>query len=297
MGDGQYVFLRGMAGDTFYAKLAATGEPEFRVGPKTWNQGPEVCRDAAGGLWLTIVGPGGRNVVDGRDTGITVRRVPLRGRAQDFPDVGLPVLVDDLGCVWLAPATGNDGSTVTLWVPSGKTTSVTIPGRAAGSPLIAAGKGRVLAVSKDGLQELLADSKGRPETYTLGRLYALDVPDDEEVRTLQYSSLGYLVGMSDKVEVGGVHTMLCLFNLDHSQAEPEDAHVAKAAAPTTKSETPAAGDLRTWHDASGRHSLKAAFVSAEAGIVRLRKADGSTIAVPIDKLSDGDRQYIRTGGH
>ena len=292
LGDGQYVFLRGAAGDTFYAKLAATGEPEFRVGPKIWDRGPEVCRDATGGLWLTIEDPGGHKVVDGRDTGITVRRVAVRGRAQDFPDVGLPVLVDDSGCVWLAPATANDGSTVTLWVPSGKTTTVTIPRRAAGSPLVAAGKGRVLAVTKDGLQELLADRTDQPENYALGKLYALDVPDGEDVRSLQYTSLGYLVGTSGNVDVGGVHTMLCLFNLDRASAGPEDARAAKTAESTTKSDAPASGDLRTWHDASGRHSLKATFVSAETGIVRLRKADGSTIDVPIDKLSDEDRKYI-----
>ncbi len=292
LGDGQYVFLRGAAGDTFYAKLAATGEPEFRIGPKIWDRGPEACRDTAGGLWLTIKDASGHKVVDARDTGITVRRVAVRGRAQNFPDVGLPVLVDDSGCVWLAPATANDGSTVTLWVPSGKTTTVTIPRRAAGSSLVAAGKGRVLAVTKDGLQELLADRTDQPENYALGKLYALDVPDGEDVRSLQYTSLGYLVGTSGNVDVGGVHTMLCLFNLDRASAGPEDARAAKTAESTTKSDAPASGDPRTWHDAGGRHSLKATFVSAETGIVRLRKADGSTVDVPIDKLSDEDRKYI-----
>ena len=276
LGDGQYILLRGAASDTFYAKLAATGEPEFRARPKMWDRGPEVRRDSSGGLWLTIEDPGGHKVVDGRDTGITVRRVAVRGRAQNLPDVGLPVLVDDSGCVWLAPATANDGSTVTLWVPSGKTTTVTIPRRAAGSPLVAAGKGRVLAVTKDGLQELLADRTDQPENYVPGKLYALDMPDGEDVGNLQYTSLGYLVGMSGKVDMGGVHTMLCLFKLDRPSARLEDAHAAKTAEPMTKSDAPAAGDLRTWHDASGRHSLKATFVSAEAGIVRLRKADGST---------------------
>jgi hypothetical protein len=57
-----------------------------------------------------------------------------------------------------------------------------------------------------------------------------------------------------------------------------------------------AGEIRTWHDAGGQHSVKAAMVDAEGGIVELRKADGSTIKVPIEKLSDADQQYIRRQG-
>ena len=49
LGGGQFVFLRGATGDTFYAKLGPTGEPEFRLGPKMWSRGPDVCRDTAGG--------------------------------------------------------------------------------------------------------------------------------------------------------------------------------------------------------------------------------------------------------
>jgi hypothetical protein len=35
---------------------------------------------------------------------------------------------------------------------------------------------------------------------------------------------------------------------------------------------------------------------ATAGIAKLRKTDGSTINVPMDKLSDEDQKYIRNRG-
>jgi len=297
LGDGDFVFLRGATGDTFYAKLAPTGEPEFRIGPRVWDRGPEVCRDGQGALWLTVKEPQGPKVVGGRETGTTVRRVTVHGRGQDFPDVGWPELVDDLGCVWLSPPTGNGGSTVTLWVPSGKTTTVTIPRRAAGSPLIAAGKGRVFALTKAGLQELLADNSDQPQTYALGKLCALDVANEEDLGRVQYSSLGYLVSDGYKTKDGLANPVLRLFKIDGSSVGPEDSRAASTAEPRAKLDVPAAGNLRTWRDSSGRFSVKATLVSAEAGIVELRKADGSTIKVPIEKLSDEDRQYMLTRGY
>jgi hypothetical protein len=70
------------------------------------------------------------------------------------------------------------------------------------------------------------------------------------------------------------------------RAEPKTATPAKA-------KPSAAGNLRTWHDATGSFSVEAEFVSAMAGVAKLRKTDGSTISVPIDKLSDEDQKFIR----
>lgn len=50
---------------------------------------------------------------------------------------------------------------------------------------------------------------------------------------------------------------------------------------------------RTWTDASGTFQTDAELVGMEDGNVRLKKADGSVITVPIDRLSDNDRHFVQ----
>ena len=50
--------------------------------------------------------------------------------------------------------------------------------------------------------------------------------------------------------------------------------------------------LRTWETADGRFSAEAEFVSMTAGVVKLKKSDGTIVAVPIEQLGDGDRRFI-----
>lgn len=52
-------------------------------------------------------------------------------------------------------------------------------------------------------------------------------------------------------------------------------------------------EYRTWTDATGQFSVKAMFMGYAAGQVTLRKEDGSDITVPIEKLSEDDRSYLR----
>ncbi len=55
----------------------------------------------------------------------------------------------------------------------------------------------------------------------------------------------------------------------------------------------ASGDSpRAWTDATGRFSIQASFVDAQDAQVRLRKADGTTISIPLDRLSEADRQFV-----
>lgn len=51
--------------------------------------------------------------------------------------------------------------------------------------------------------------------------------------------------------------------------------------------------VRTWKDASGKFEIQAAFAGQDAAGVRLKKADGKTIRVPLDKLSQADQQYVQ----
>jgi hypothetical protein len=118
-------------------------------------------------LWLTVENPQGRALKDGQLTGVTVRRVTAPDKGQDFNDVGEAELVDASGCVWLAPRRGSGGDLVTIWAPSGETSTLKIPGRASGSSLVAGPAGRVFAWTAFGLQECVAKDPGKPSAYTL----------------------------------------------------------------------------------------------------------------------------------
>jgi hypothetical protein len=49
---------------------------------------------------------------------------------------------------------------------------------------------------------------------------------------------------------------------------------------------------RTWNDATGAFSLEAEFLGVEDGKVKLKKSDGKTVSVPLDKLSKEDQDYV-----
>ncbi len=50
---------------------------------------------------------------------------------------------------------------------------------------------------------------------------------------------------------------------------------------------------REWSDATGKFKVQGNFVKVEEGKVVLRKADGSTVSVPLEKLSPADREFIK----
>jgi len=52
--------------------------------------------------------------------------------------------------------------------------------------------------------------------------------------------------------------------------------------------------VRMWLDVSGTYCVKAEFAGLENDDVKLRKSDGSEIAVQLDLLSPEDREWVRT---
>lgn len=50
--------------------------------------------------------------------------------------------------------------------------------------------------------------------------------------------------------------------------------------------------LRTWTDVTGQFKVRAEFLEIADGKVQLQKEDGSTIAVPLEKLSAADRRWL-----
>ena len=53
------------------------------------------------------------------------------------------------------------------------------------------------------------------------------------------------------------------------------------------------GYARTWSSATGGFQVEAEFDSVVAGVVRLRKADGAIISVPLDRLSTADQLFVK----
>jgi len=52
-----------------------------------------------------------------------------------------------------------------------------------------------------------------------------------------------------------------------------------------------AAPLRFWTDTSGTYKVRASLVDLEDGNVRLKKADGTIVSVPLEKLSPADQKW------
>lgn len=56
---------------------------------------------------------------------------------------------------------------------------------------------------------------------------------------------------------------------------------------------PKMAPARSWSDKTGKFNIEARLVKRDEGKVLLKRTDGSTVAVPIDKLSDADQTYLK----
>lgn len=56
----------------------------------------------------------------------------------------------------------------------------------------------------------------------------------------------------------------------------------------------ASKDLRTWSDATGRFKVEAFFLEMEGTTVRLKRSDGRSMSIPLEKLSRQDQAHINT---
>ncbi|NLX95793.1 MAG: hypothetical protein GXY83_06425 [Rhodopirellula sp.] len=54
--------------------------------------------------------------------------------------------------------------------------------------------------------------------------------------------------------------------------------------------------MRIWKDATGKHTIEAKMIGFENGMVQLERSDGTTLTVPLEKLSDSDQEFIQSGG-
>ena len=67
---------------------------------------------------------------------------------------------------------------------------------------------------------------------------------------------------------------------------------SKVLSSSPKTESHTSSELRTWKNADGKFTVSAAVVSEQNGKVTLKKADGKTIDVTEEQLSEGDRRYL-----
>jgi len=51
---------------------------------------------------------------------------------------------------------------------------------------------------------------------------------------------------------------------------------------------------RTWTDSTGNFKTEAELVDFKDGVVRLRRADGNVVSVPVERLSETDQQYLQS---
>ncbi|MGA2256982.1 MAG: SHD1 domain-containing protein, partial [Thermoguttaceae bacterium] len=56
---------------------------------------------------------------------------------------------------------------------------------------------------------------------------------------------------------------------------------------------PSTHQHRTWTDSTGKYTIQAEFVEFKDGKVRLRKENGKEVRIPIEKLSDADRELVQ----
>jgi len=55
-----------------------------------------------------------------------------------------------------------------------------------------------------------------------------------------------------------------------------------------------AEELRTWTDDTGLFTIEAAFEKLEGNAVQLKRADGTTVTLPLARLSEADQTYVAT---
>ena len=61
----------------------------------------------------------------------------------------------------------------------------------------------------------------------------------------------------------------------------------------TKKDSGDLAAIRTWSDATGSYKIEASFIELKNEKVRLKKADGSTVSIALEKLSKADQEFVK----
>ena len=71
-----------------------------------------------------------------------------------------------------------------------------------------------------------------------------------------------------------------------------DEGMADAPAPRVDAAEPES-DMRTWSDATGKFRIEAELVELNGGVVTLKRKDGNEARIPVQKLSQADKDYLK----
>ena len=83
---------------------------------------------------------------------------------------------------------------------------------------------------------------------------------------------------------------------DTEDEEEKLAKEGKSKPGKTASDNPERSKMRVWTDSSGRFKINAKCIGIENGKVKLEKADGAVLEVPLDKLSEEDKRFLASTG-
>ena len=83
---------------------------------------------------------------------------------------------------------------------------------------------------------------------------------------------------------------------DEDQAASAVGNGTEDAGAKSVAEDVRAEPCRTWTDSTGNHTIEAEFLRIDDGVVWLKKADGLTKGVPLEKLSEEDQAFATSQG-
>jgi hypothetical protein len=166
-------------------------------------------------------------------------------------------------------------------------------------------KGRIESIGKDILNTPYVALKNRENS--IFRVQCMFTDSDQE--RLANVSTGQMVVIAGKCmgKMGNVIMRDCWF-YDATLSKQEQERQAKIAEVNRKMdearqkerekqrEQAEKARTRTWTSGDGRFSVDAKFVKSNPTTVTLEKSDGSIVHVPLERLCDEDREFIKKGG-
>jgi uncharacterized protein (TIGR03067 family) len=152
----------------------------------------------------------------------------------------------------------------------------------------------------DGTLVVVADKKHAPplsvtlvQDRATGEWLATDgllATEDGKEGLIEGHSVKIVGGEKRPVSISGNEFANCTVVVRQGKPVKE---AADKSGPTPTRETSPRLDLRTWTDATGGFKTEAAFLDLKDGKIRLRKKDGNIVAVPLEKLSVTDQEWVK----
>ena len=159
-------------------------------------------------------------------------------------------------------------------------------------------KGRGNAIIES--QTKSEESMPKGVTYRLARVKVTLLPDKYNYLDMKQLDLEVIdVQFSEKDKSGWQPWMIESEVAKGKEAAAKNTEIIRKAAEERKKAESAkkaaaeAARWRTWTDSSGEHKIEAKFAYVIKGSVKLVKKDGSTITIPLEKLSDEDQAWIK----